>query len=316
MESAPPALQSASGTLIRYVEIWTPNVDNNRLVRVDARLVDNPTGAVNGEMIEVAMGEGLAGITWHKQAVTILQEDPSELLSRISEDCGTRLSALVAIPVLSQQEVRGVIILGLGDGFGAVEVWERDDRDELAVAASHYSGLPKFEFISRYTRFPKGAGIPGGVWNSGCVQIGRDLEQSGSFIRSFGNDPARISAVLGIPIGLSAGFATSVLLFLSAVQAPVARDVQYWDCICTPTAESDTGRVRLERITSFSGDTAIPADSQPEVWQQNVIDGVVTAGGPLMLSRADCSLPSEMELNLAVPVFHKSRLTGILNFLF
>ncbi len=283
---------TATDTLIRYVEIWTPNEDVTRLNRVACRAVgaaeildsDEPN---YGGVASVTSGEGLAGRAWHQKSATILQEDPSELLDKISRDCGTSLTAVVAIPVFRQHEIRGVVVLGLGEGFGGAEIWNRDDRYELAVSVAHYVGLPSFEFITRYTRFPKGAGVPGQVWESGTPQLLRNLNGSGAFIRSFGNDPARISEVVGLPIGSSHGFADSVLLLLSSEQTPLARHI-----------------------------AMLNNESTDSTWQASLEQHVNGHQAPVLYWSNDGRLPEGAEFIVALPLFVNTKVASTLCFLF
>ncbi|MEZ6128637.1 MAG: hypothetical protein R3C59_08130 [Planctomycetaceae bacterium] len=283
---------TATDTLIRYVEIWVPDQGASRLNRAACRVVGGPQLAESerrncGGARSVAAGEGLAGRAWHQKSATILQEDPSELLDRISLECGASLAAVVAIPIFRQHEICGVVVLGLGAGFGGAEIWNRDDRDELAVSVAYYSGLPSFEFITRYTRFPKGAGIPGQVWESGVPRLLRNVNGSDGFMRSFGNDPAGISEVIGLPIGSSHGFADSVLLLLSSQQTPLA------------------GHMELLNDSLSNTD-----------WQKSLTQHVASGQAPVLCCNSEVSLPHGAEFAVALPMYRNADPVGTLCFLF
>ena len=136
---------SSDNTLIRYVEVWTSGDDGSRLVLESARTVGRNSAQRDSDVTSVAIGEGLVGEAWQNKT-SVICHDKSRFGLQISED--PELACMVVIPVFRQQEIRGVVVLGLSDGFGAAEIWSRDDRDELSVTSGHYSGLPSFEFIT------------------------------------------------------------------------------------------------------------------------------------------------------------------------
>ncbi len=320
-ETIDTSFQAGIETMIQYVEVWTPNKDASRLQLTSKQVVGS--SAERGHLTdvpEVQSGEGLPGRAWHLKSATILQEEPNELLKKISAAVGTELSALLAIPVFRQQEIRGVVVLGLGQGFGGAEVWNRDERDELAVQVSHYCGLPSFEFISKYTRFPKGAGVPGRVWITGEAQMQKKLGQSDSFIRSFGNDPAIVSTVVGVPIGQSRGFPDSVLLLLSSAQNPLAGDIELWNCrTITATDETALPVVSLVRAESVGGSLEESDDMTTKffpTWRGNLLEQLEMNGVPILSTSDELDLPWGTTFNLALPVFSKSELTGVLNLMF
>ena len=141
-------------------------------------------------------------MAWNQRSAVILQEAPSELLQRISTQNGLELTALIAYPIIHGHDVLSVVVLGIGCGPGAFEVWSRDDRDELSISASYYSGLKSLEFISRYVRFPKGAGLPGVVWKSRQPKLVVNLAKSPDFMRSFDSGETQPDTGLGLPVAL------------------------------------------------------------------------------------------------------------------
>ena len=320
MNSAETLSGAGLETLIRYVEVWTPNTDGTRLQRTAVQVIGGTGESSARRVTDVAIGEGLAGRAWHQKSPTILQEEPSELLENLSAACGTKLSAVLAIPVFRQQEIRGVVVLGCGDGLGAAEIWNRDDRDELAVTVSFYSGLPSFEFITRYTRFPKGAGVPGSVWNTGEPQLLQKPGQSKLFIRSFGNDPAEIAAIVGLPVGSSRGFPASVLLLLSSVQTPLSRAVELWDCEAMPSREdADQTTVTLRKVSGQTVSTVteeVTAASDPGDWRTAVLQQIASTNSPALLASGDIEPVPGFTHLLAVPVYHNANLISVLSLLF
>ena len=51
----------------------------------------------------------------------------------------------------------------------------------MKLADGYYGAADMFEFNSRYTRFPRGYGLPGGVWKSSMPLIVKDLYNSRAF---------------------------------------------------------------------------------------------------------------------------------------
>lgn len=308
-ESSVEVFQPAASPLVKYVEVWLPEEDQQVLTCRYSALADS--GVRESEKRHAGLGEGLAGAAWKQKAATILQETPSDLMETLNAEVGASLSAFVAIPLFRKQDLQGVVVLGVSGAEGAVEIWSRDDRDELAVTSGHYKGLPSFEFITRYTRFPKGAGLPGTVWKTGRAQLAQDLEKSSGFIRSFGKDPAVITSAVGLPIFSQRGFPASVLLLLSARDAPLAGMTQLWNCDSSP---ADGGAT----VASVSGCSTIGglSTSNPTGWQREVMSRLNQEGRPLLLSGQELSLPGGANFNLSMPVYRQDELCNVLNMMF
>jgi hypothetical protein len=228
---------AAQTTLIQYIEVWHL-ADDGKTMRLQsyARLRGSVVDSGTSDR-QIRSGEGIAGMAWNQRHAIILQEAPSELLQRIGTQNGLELTALIAYPVMRGQAVSGVVVLGISEGPGACEIWSRDDRDELSISASYYSGLKSLEFISRYVRFPKGAGLPGTVWKSGEPRLAIDLMNSPAFMRSCDADETQLNTGLGLPVGSTAGNSDSVLLLLSSHAMPIANVVEIWSPV-DPSAEN------------------------------------------------------------------------------
>lgn len=316
MSSAKTTSQLHCGTtLIQYIEVWTATADGSQLELKSACTVQsgNQPSSGSAQLGQVAArGEGIAGRAWNQKSATILQEKPCELLDGISQQCGVVLSAVLAISVFDQTDIRGVVVLGLGDGYGAAEVWRRDDRDELSVDVACYSGLPSFEFMNRYVRFPKGAGLPGQIWQSGEPQIVQDLATNEAFVRTFDNDPAQLTAAIGIPIGSIHGFPNAVLLLLSSEQTPLVGSIEFWGCEQLPLHENEeTPGVKLTRCSVVGVDAAI----DPAGWQNQIAKSVAAHRMPALITSAQETLPEGASFVLCIPVFKSKQLVGIISLL-
>lgn len=293
---------SSDNTLIRYVEVWTSGDDGSRLVLESARTVGNYSAHRDSDVTSVAIGEGLVGQAWQEKTSVICHDRSRFGLQSCEEP---DLACMVVIPVFRQQEIRGVVILGLSDGFGAAEIWSRDDRDELSVTSGHYAGLPSFEFITAYTRFPKGAGLPGNVWKTGQPIIAQNLDQSSAFIRSFGNDPAVVTSAIGIPVCSSRGFPASVLLLLEAGDCPLAGRTELW--MCCDKEPFDRGSAITHVSTTVGQQSKLVAQ-----WQQTLMFQVIESGAPVLAESANGCLPTGAGCVVAMPVFHNSAIAGVL----
>lgn len=236
MNDSLQTLNAASlATLVQYIEVWSLADDGQSMIRLhQVRLRGNEVDGNNTER-RVKNGEGLAGMAWNQRHAIILQEAPSSLLERIGAQNGLELTALIAYPVMKGHDVLSVVVFGISDGPGAMEVWSRDDRDELSISASYYSGLKSVEFMSRFVRFPKGAGLPGAVWKTGQPKLAVELPHNPDFMRTFTTDEAVLHTGLGLPVGSAAGHCDSILLLLSSYEKPIANAFEIW----LPTAIED-----------------------------------------------------------------------------
>lgn len=322
MASDESFLSAVTQTLVSYAEVWIPSA-GEALPQRAAACLTCPSGDRATESSLVDSGpftEGLVSQVERQRIPIILSDAQCEPLLKISETCNCRILALVAIPVLCGQELRGIVVLGLGAGHGGAEVWTRNDRDELAVSSSFYSGLPSFEFVTQHSRFPKGAGAPGRIWKSGSPWIGYDPPNNPSFSRSFGNDPAQISGAIGLPIGMSHGFPAAVLLLLSDTETPFARCCELWQCeelpLPTTVAEDDPPDLKLlsiERIAThahgrenYSTDVAETTLSAAS-GQQELLNQVALSRGPILLNADEFFSSGNFDLVVVVPLFdHKS----------
>lgn len=310
--SAPPVIGSET-LLVRYVEVWhaTPS---DGLACAGTRVVGFGQSDDSGRP---PAGYEIAQRSVESRHAVVLHEDNCPSTSQVAEVSGTELVSVVAVPVVRQTVVTGVVIMGLGTGYGAVEAWHRDDRDELSIDQSFYAGLPSFQFMNGYIRFPKGGGIPGQIWKSGRPQLVTDPGKSESFVRTFENDPAILDAAIGIPIGSKAGFAESVLLFLSSRQFPFARAVEVWECDGECHPESDT--VTSFRLLRHSSTSLLPdSDAEPgiENWRQVAAGNMAIGSQPQLLTTIDYLLPPGVEFAVAIPVDHGPLLIGVVTFLF
>ncbi|MFK7817245.1 MAG: hypothetical protein AB8G99_00880 [Planctomycetaceae bacterium] len=296
--------------LVRYIEVWQVDETGQQLTLIANRCIDNPDATPVAEKTVVGPGEGIAGRAWNQKSATVLQEEPSELIASLSQQAGTDLAGVVAIPTFDRTEIRGVVVLGLGTGHGAIEAWSRDERDELSLSSSWYGGLPGFEFISRYVRFPKGAGIPGEVWKTRRPQLAREPGRNPRFVRSFENDPAHLTTAVGIPVGSDSGFASSVLLLLPSSAVPLANDFELW--------ATRSGRNEDESITPILETVQTAAglfDKSSNDWRIRIAEQVARTAAPQLITDTKL-LPDPARVCLAVPTYHDGELIAVWTLIF
>lgn len=305
MTTEPPTMTSESLTLINYVEVWTlPENDDGAsaefLQLSHAYAIDHDRTRAVSTSGKNKLGEGVAGSAWKQHGPVILQGENSAVLQHVRSNAGVPITALLAIPVYRDYHLINVIVFGVTNGNGGIEIWTRDERDELAISGSYYEGLPSFEFISQYVRFPKGAGVPGACWKDGRPRIVPQPHAAPGFIRSFDKDPAHLAECIGLPIGREYGFAGSIILLLSDQSKPFARDFSLWECESAAPSDSD-----LAPAITFSSSNSKTSDFAP-AWCQQVCDQVSSERGIVLLSPLDSetgNLPEGFQFGIVIPFF-------------
>lgn len=319
MTEMPETASPAATTLVSYIEIWSPEPadatadpdaveSKSPCLRLDGAwsVHDQGVDTVLPTTTVVGRGEGIAGSAWQQKGAVIQQDHPSAILDRTSAQCGRSLSAVVAFPVFCGYELIGVVVMGLTQGPGGVEIWSRDDRDELAISGSRYSGLKTFDYISQYVRFPKGAGLPGYCWKHDRPRMVEQPAVNPNFIRSFDRDPARLSDCVGLPIGRDFSFPASVLLLLSDESTPFANAIDIWQCeSIPPTSDSPTPAIAFES-NSKSNSTWEPS------FTNSLCTRMAKTRRAVLVNREEASLPEGASAVLAVPYFTKDAITEIL----
>lgn len=298
---------------VRYAEVWHPCDEHTFLERAATVVVGSQGITAESEVnpARVKSGQGIVGQAWHQKSPVIFHEQPSHLLDEFRRTSGVPLTAIIVVPVFRLHEICGAVVLGLGEGNGAMEVWSRDERDELGVSASYYQGLPALEFISRYTRLPRGSSLPGKVWKTEEPKLIVNPTASEDFVRSLGTDSTRIGAAIGIPVGSSHGFAGSVLVMLSDSEQPVSNGTELWFCEAESAANDDDPIPTLAAVHTAAFHSA-PDHSAltQEPWRQNVMESIRLTQGPVLVTTDDLT-PSAGNI-LAMPVYHGKRLTSVL----
>ena len=306
--------------LINFIEVWRyqPLPDEVQQDGQGGKLhLQTALRIENGVPVEVDRstkqldkGQQIAGSAWQQESPVILQGDSSAEIQTASQEASAPITTMLAIPVYREFILVDVIVFGLSEGNGGIELWTRDDRDELGISGSCYRGLESFEFISRFVKFPKGAGLPGYSWKFGQPRIIDRPQTNPDFIRSFDRDPAHIERCIGLPIGREYGYPASVLLMLSDQATPLANEMDVWHCQSeVPTEEQPAPKISFQNSHSEIGSEA------KQQWCQTVCDQIAQTRSTVLMEQAD-DLPGEFKLGIALPIFDGQQINDVFVMLF
>ena len=194
--------------------------------------------------------------------------------------------------------------LGLVDGYGAAEIWTRDDRDELSISGSFYRGLESFEYMSQHVKFPKGAGLPGYCWKFGVPKMLDNPGGNPNFIRSFDRDPATLTSVVGLPISRTYGYPASILLLMSSESLPLSS----YAAVLKVDADQPDEDTPFPAVTV----TGIESSSNHKTeltWHQAAVDRVATCGRCVIIN--DDAIGDGLQCGIAIPFTRKGRIDRV-----
>jgi hypothetical protein len=226
-----PALPAAK-PFIRAAEIWVPTADGKALKFLDGYYGPLDAFRAVSETMRFAYDEGLPGKAWASGHPIVLKRFENSYFKRTEAAKAAGLTCGVAMPVFAGSILTGVVVFFCGDDeahVGAIELWHNDpDKSfEMRLVDGYYGTAEMFEFNSKYTRFPRGFGLPGRVWKANMPLIIKDLFHSRSFLRWQEAVEIGINRGLGIPYPHASGH-TWVMTFLSARDTPIARRFEIW----------------------------------------------------------------------------------------
>lgn len=232
------ATDTETKTFIQVAEIWVPEGD--RLIHGGGsygKLADFEASSVRESF---GRGEGLPGKAWAEERPVVLKGFDGSYFKRTEAATQAGLTSAVAIPVFAGKTLRAVLVVLCGDDdtrTGAIEVWsERDDY--LMLDDGYYGAAKHFEWVSQHTHFPKGQGLPGGVWAAQTPILMRDLGSGYRFIRAESAGKAGLTTGLGMPVPTPSG-QSYVLSLLSARGTPIARRFELWDARAARVGKKD-----------------------------------------------------------------------------
>lgn len=206
-----PACETAN--LLKSIEVWRPEADGLRLTRAFPGLTQRePLNADDDNPMAVA---------W-KSRVPVVREAPCEY---------EQPACVLALPAFCGDTCQGVLALHLeaaADSQAAVEIWRRNERNELARNDGWYRGLDRFAAITACVKFPRRAGLPGKVWEDRFPRVMGALGSSPDFVRAAGAKADGLSTGLGIPFLRNSLDLESVLVLLSSSRTPLFKAVEVW----------------------------------------------------------------------------------------
>lgn len=222
------SLVEPTRTFVEISEIWVPEGD--RLVQAGGNYGGYGEFAAASGHESFARGEGLPGKAWQEARPVVLKEFDGSYFKRTEAAKEAGLTSAVAVPVFANDTLKAVLVLLCSDDdvrTGAIEVWSETDG-LLMLEDGYYGAARHFEWVSQHTHFPRGQGLPGGVWAANTPMLMRDLGAGYKFIRADSAGRAGLTTGLGLPIPVPGG-RTYVLTLLSARGTPIARRFELWD---------------------------------------------------------------------------------------
>ena len=227
-----PSTSCVARPFVRVVEVWVPSADRTHLDLRDGLygpLTDLRTAS---ETTQLASGEDLAGRAWSARHPIVVKKFDCLNGGRADAATAAGLTCGIASPIFVGELLTGVMVLLCGEPephVGAVEVWYNDPEkfNEMRLFGGYYGTADTFELDSRYTRFPRGYGLPGRVWKMNMPAIASDLSSFKSFLRWKEAVDIGLSFGFGIPCPSVSG-RDWAMTFLSGRKTPVARRVEIW----------------------------------------------------------------------------------------
>ena len=191
----------------------------------------------------------------------------------------------------------------------AVEVWSPDSNGlQLERTSSFYADAGTFETVSQRTKFHRGSGLPGLVWEAGVPVIFNDLGST-DFVRHESACIDELTAGIGVPVFDGAKL-VSVLLFLCHTSEISAAAFESWILEETrnelmPGTGFYANLDRFRRMTQylrFPYGAGLPGD----VWQTRMPRLMNRLSDSADFLRASGADADGLDFGLAVPVIQNN----------
>ena len=217
---------------IKAIEIWAPDEDKLELKLIKGNYGDLKHFEEISLNAKFKYGEGLPGKAWSERRPMVLDELEDSFFKRVDAAKEAGITAAIALPIFAGDFLKSVVVFLCGSGeesLGAVEVWHCDEKtsSDLALMEGYFGRLNRFEFVAKNTKFRKGVGLPGKIWESNMPTVVEDLGSSHRFLRKDVAEEAGVTTGFGLPISGREG-EFNMLLFLSAKGSPIARQFEIW----------------------------------------------------------------------------------------
>lgn len=304
-------LDAAVKTFIQVSEVWVPQDGRLVLGEGDYGALDDFAAASRRESF--AKGEGLPGKAWAEARPVVLKGFDGSYFKRTEAAAKAGLTSAVAVPVFAGEELKAVLVVLCSDDAertGALEVWH-EAEGLLMLEDGYYGAAKHFEWVSQHTHFPRGQGLPGGVWAASAPMLMRDLGSGYRFIRSDSAAKAGLTTGLGLPVPVPGG-ETYVLTLLSAKGTPIARRFEIWDARAARNGSAKEARL-VDGICAREGALWDPDNAGNErratAWH-GAVGRVLGSGVPLALGGKP-GLAAGYESMVALPIHQGSELAFI-----
>ncbi|WP_138470226.1 GAF domain-containing protein [Poseidonocella sp. HB161398] len=305
-------MTTATETFIQVSEIWVP--EGGMLVHKGGSYGDLGAFEAASRSERFGKGEGLPGKAWAEGRPVVLKEFDGSYFKRTEAAKEAGLTAAVAIPVFAGPEIKAVLVVLCGDDdarTGAIEVWA-EEKDVLMLEDGYFGAAKHFEWVSQHTHFPRGQGLPGGVWAAKTPILMRDLGSGYAFIRSESAGRAGLTTGLGLPVDSPDGIAR-VLTLLSARGTPIARRFEIWRVSASRGGEGPEA-VLIDGICEREGPLAPkqnpPVDAATAAAWRGPVGQVLGTGMPLV-QPGPAGLPAGYRLMVALPVYLEAELAFV-----
>ena len=174
---------------------------------------------------------GLPGKAWAAGYPMVLKDLEKSNFRRREAAQQEGISCIVALPIFARGKLSAVTLFMCGDDdhhVGAIELWTQPEGEtSLGLVDGYFGSAETFEQASRQTRFTRGAGLPGQVWESGMPVVMEDLGRGNGFLRQASAELAGINRAVGFPCAVR-DESLWIMTFLSALDTPIARRFECW----------------------------------------------------------------------------------------
>ena len=302
-------LETAAKPFVQVSEVWVPEGD--RLVLGGGSYGSLAAFEEASRRESFARGEGLPGKAWAEARPVVLKEFDGSYFKRTEVAKAAGLTSAVAIPVFDGAKLKAVLVTLCsddGERIGAIEVWAEKDG-MLNLDDGYYGAAKHFEWVSQHTQFPRGQGLPGGVWSSGTPILMRDLGSCYRFIRAESAGKAGLTTGLGLPIPVPGGD-SHVLTLLSARGTPLARRFEIWDARKAKVGSVNEA-VLIDGICATEGPLwSEETEKRAKPWA-GLIGQVLGTGIPLAAAGVP-GIPAGYESVVALPIYQSGEMSHVI----
>lgn len=302
------ALDSPTRTFIEVTEVWVP--DGDRLVWSSGNYGALGEFAALSEQKSFARGEGLPGKAWAEARPVVLKTFDGSYFKRIEAAKEAGLTSAVAVPIFAGETLKAVVVVICADDdarTGAIEVWH-ESNGFLMLDDGYYGAARHFEWVSQHTHFPRGQGLPGGVWAASAPMLMRDLGSGYRFIRADAAGKAGLTTGLGLPIAVP-GDKTYVLTLLSARGTPIARRFELWNAH-TSKIGNGAEAVLADGICAREGPLWDDENERRVGAWQGAIGQVLGSGIPVVKFDT-ATLTAGYDSMVALPIYRNGAITHV-----